>query len=327
MWPIVCAIASQQFGLITRAELIGLGLAERSIDDRIASGALIVVHPAVYRVAGAPESWEQACHAALLATERRAVLSFRAAAVEWSLEGVEATVPELLLLHTEPNLELSPAIVRRTRCLPNHDVTRRRGLLLTSPARTLMDLASVLRRNPLDRAIESALRDQIATLDQMQRCLDGRGPQGVKGWGLFNELVQKRVGTRPTGSWKENVFFNALERRGLPLPVGQYVVKDAEGKFIARVDYAYPKQKIAIEIQGRGHRDYSQQIRDDDRFGDLIVAGWKPLPFSQTDRDGQLKAFAKLERAFAAFGTPERVRNAVKRPKRRKGDPEGRPGR
>ena len=308
LWGEICALASTQYGLVTRDQLIGIGLSERAIDYRLTTGSLVVINPAVYRVAGAPTTWEQSLHAALLATDRRVVLSRRAAAVEWKLEGIEWDRPEIVLLHDEPMLELKGVTVHRTVRLPDRDVVRRRGLYLTSPARTLMDLASVLRRSPVDRALEDALRRSIVTVDQLQQCLDDRGPRGVKGWGMFNELVQSSKGRKPSGSWKEKNFFNGLKRRGLPIPESQYVINNADGKFIARPDYAYPDIKLAIEIEGNGHLTVNQQDKDDERQNRLIIEGWRPLLFPRTDRVGQQKAFATIEAAFDAFGMPDRKR-------------------
>ena len=304
-WSTAFQIAALQDGHISREQLLGLDLSSSAIDRRVANRALLVVHPAVYRIAGAPETWDGRLRAALLASERSSVISCRAAGVEWKLEGLEWDVPEILLRHDEPPLELHAVIVHRTRYLPERDVVSRRGLRLTSPARTLMDLASVLRRLPLERALEDALRRQIVTLDQIQQCLDDRGPSGVKGWGTLNTLVQSNRGMKPTGSWKEKVFFNGLRRRGLPIPEGQYVITNAEGKFVARPDYAYPEIKLAIEVEGNGHLTMSQQERDSDRQNRLIIEGWRPLLFPRTDKEGQRRAFETIESAFAVFGMPE----------------------
>jgi very-short-patch-repair endonuclease len=155
------------------------------------------------------------------------------------------------------------------------------------------------------------------TLDQIRACLDSRGPNGVRGWGRIDRLVEQRLGTKPTGSGKETNFLSGLRRRKLPIPVAQYLITDDTGRFVARPDFAYPDIKLAIEVDGGHHMDPAQWEADLARQNRLILAGWRFLRFPRTDRKGQRGAFATIEAALLAFGEPDPPVSRVELPKRR----------
>lgn len=293
------ALAAEQHGLVTRDQLIGLGIGEDAIDYGLSVGALERVHPRVYRVAGAPPSWEQSLLATQLAAGETGIISHLAAGRVYKLEGVECDRPHVLLPHGR-RLELDGVVVHRTRVLPDGDVRRRGSLRVTTPARTLVDLAGVLSLDALERALDDALRRRIVTLRQIRRCLDQRGPNGVKGWARLDRLVRERVGTEPTGSGKETRFLRGLRKRRLPVPIKQLRIVDDRGRFVARPDFAYADLRIAIEIDSGFHLNPTKRRADLRRQNAMSRAGWRVLYFDRTDRSSQLEAFATIEAAFAA---------------------------
>ena len=298
----IAARASCQHGLVTRRQLLVIGLTERTIDCRIESGSLQVVHPSVYRIAGAPRCWEQDLLAAHLAAGDASAVSHLGAATLYDYEGIAADKPYILVMHSR-RLDLEGVSVRRTRVLNRQDVVRRGALRLTSPARTLIDIAGLVRPLSLEIALDDGLRRRIVTLDRLRRTLDARGPNGVRGWRAIDRLVTERQGTAPTGSGKETMFRRGLVRRGLPLPVKQFVVRDDDNRFVARVDFAYPDIRLAIEVDGSQHASLRQWRADMLRQNKLTLAHWRFLRFPRTDRRGQLEAFETIEAALVSLGT------------------------
>jgi very-short-patch-repair endonuclease len=61
---------------------------------------------------------------------------------------------------------------------------------------------------------------------------------------------------------------------GLPRPLAQYVIRDNEGRFIARVDLAYPVERVALEYEGDHHRERTAFRRDIARINALTGLGW-----------------------------------------------------
>jgi very-short-patch-repair endonuclease len=70
---------------------------------------------------------------------------------------------------------------------------------------------------------------------------------------------------------------------GLPRPVAQHRVYDERGRFVGRLDLAYPEWKIGIEYDGDHHRDPAAFRRDLVRLNALRVAGWTILRFTSSD--------------------------------------------
>lgn len=91
-----------------------------------------------------------------------------------------------------------------------------------------------------------------------------------------------------------------LTAAGLPEPIVQFVIRD-RGRFIARVDLAYPALKIAIEYEGDGHRTDRQQWRIDiRRQRELEARGWIVIRLTEADlADGGASLLGVLRHAFS----------------------------
>jgi len=63
---------------------------------------------------------------------------------------------------------------------------------------------------------------------------------------------------------------------GFPPPVAQFRIFDREG-FIARVDFAYPEPRLAIEYDGLWHAEPGQFEKDRGRLNRLSAAGWRVI--------------------------------------------------
>ncbi|MEV7228582.1 DUF559 domain-containing protein [Polymorphospora sp. NPDC051019] len=96
-------------------------------------------------------------------------------------------------------------------------------------------------------------------------------------------------------------------RRGLPPPVAQHEVHDHRGRFVGRVDLAYPRWRIAIEYEGDHHRERTQFRRDVARLNDLRACGWLVLRFTADDvlRHPE-RIIALVHQAVAERGRPTR---------------------
>ncbi|HWS49826.1 MAG TPA: DUF559 domain-containing protein [Microbacterium sp.] len=88
---------------------------------------------------------------------------------------------------------------------------------------------------------------------------------------------------------------------GIPEPVVQWEIR-SDGRFIARVDLAYPELKIAIEYEGDGHRTERAQWRIDiRRQRDLEDEGWIVIRLTELDlSDGGEAVLGRVRRAIAA---------------------------
>ena len=150
----IAGLAGRQHGNVTFAQLRALGLTRREIDGRREAGWLIPRHTGVFALGYVPAERVSAWHAGVLALGDGAVLSHTAAAAMWGmLRGRGAT--EVTVPTTAGHLRRDGILVHRQR-LPAGHVTTNRGIPVTTPIRTLLDLAAVASLSVLLRAFEQA---------------------------------------------------------------------------------------------------------------------------------------------------------------------------
>jgi very-short-patch-repair endonuclease len=150
----MAALAARQHGNVTLAQLRVLGLTRREIDGRCEAGWLIPRHTRVFALGYVPAERASAWHAGVLALGEGAVLSHAAAAGLWGmLRG--GAVTEVTVPTTAGRPKRDGILVHRQR-LPDHHVTTHRGIPVTTPIRTLLDLAAVASVGALFRAFEQA---------------------------------------------------------------------------------------------------------------------------------------------------------------------------
>jgi len=274
-------VARRQHAAISRAQLLSAGLSRRQIERRTAEGALLAVHRGVYRIAGAPQTTEQALWSACLATG--GIASHRSAAWVWDLRGCEPDVVEVTVpVRRRP--DLAGVTSHTTRRLDAVDVCTRSGIPVTTPARTLLDLGAVLAADRVEPALEDALHRALVTTATLERTLARAGAMGRDGTATLRALLAARApGQAATESPLEDEVVRVLRRACLPDPVRQHVVRTPAGRQV-RLDLAYPRQGVAIEAQGAAwHTGRAALQRDCERLNILIALGWRVLAFTADD--------------------------------------------
>jgi G:T-mismatch repair DNA endonuclease (very short patch repair protein) len=142
----------------------------------------------------------------------------------------------------------------------------------TDRSRTALDL---IRRGSLDDAVvrlDQLVRADVVGLEavrraaaELPRCRGRR--QAREAARLADGLAESPPETR---------LRLLIHRAGLPQPVAQFVVRDG-AVFLARVDFAYPELRLAIEYDGLWHGEREQFFRDRRRLNRLLAAGWRVL--------------------------------------------------
>ena len=161
---ILARLGGRAHGVVTRREVLAAGLSERQVDRRIGRGALIVVHPGVYRVGHRAPSLEARYMAAVKAAGEGAVLSGLAAAHLFGL--VKGTAPAPVVSAPKER-RIKGVKVRRVRKLGEEVKTVWRGVPVTTVPRTLIDLSSLLSFDELAKAAhEATIRYEITTVER-----------------------------------------------------------------------------------------------------------------------------------------------------------------
>lgn len=267
----VWRLALRQHGVVTAGQLAELGFSRRAIQHRLARGRLHPVMRGVYAV-GRPElSRRGRWMAAVLCCGSDALLSHRSAAAMWGIVAESAGAIEVTI--RAPTLVRRSGIrVHRRPTLPASDVGQRDGIATTCPIRTLLDLACMLGRPSLERAINEADRLELADPVTLREALDRyRGQRGVA---RLRQVLDRRS-FRLTDSELERRFLRIVAEAGLPLP--------QTGRRLNgfKVDFFWPDHQLVVETDGlRYHRTPAQQARDRVRDQAHLAAGLTPLRFT-----------------------------------------------
>lgn len=279
-----CArIGAPRRGVITRRWALDAGLSPGAIHRRCTRGEWRVLHPGVYAITSTPASWHQSVFAACCWVGEDAVASHRTAGHLWELpdfgeDAIDVSVARRV------NRSGGDVRVHCVESLNPSDVTEREGIPVTTPARTVVDLATTLDPDRLEAALDHVLTHRMASLARIEWLISRGGDRGRKGAPVLRKLLAaRRGGAGVPGSPLETKVLQALRRSGLPEPLRQYRLCDAQG-LIGRLDFAYPSARIAIEAEGYAyHSDISAWYRDRARINRLQGAGWRVFLLTAVD--------------------------------------------
>ena len=277
----IARLAERQHGAFTRRDALSCGFTPKTIDHRIETRRWIPAHPGVYLMAGAPKSFEQDVMRVVLAAGLGAAAAVRTAGALFGLEGIDRGVLEVDV-PKHRRVTVRGATVHHV-SLDKRDITKIDGIPVTTPARTLIDLAGVLSRDRLEDALDDAIRRHLVRPRELEARLKRMTRRGRTGAGVLLELVRERTVKNVPGSGQENRVRRILTRAGLPQPVRQHEIFDAGGRLVARVDLAYPDERLYIEYDGGGHESARQRRADLERQNLLTELGWRPLRFTKVD--------------------------------------------
>ena len=272
-------LAGQECGVISRAQALSLCVDDGQISWRLRTGRWLQVAPGVYLLLGWPDSWLRRLWVGHLAVGPESAVSHEAAA---ALHGFALFKPGPVVLTVRHGDHHRPGdwTVHQYTDLRAEDVCRMDDLPVTTPARTLFDLAAVTTRQRYIRALEDAHVRRLCRLEELgtvNLALRRKGKRGMKMLGQV--LASRGPGYVPPESELERRLLRVLRRGGLPEPSRQHPLPwraDAEG----RVDLAYPRAKVLIEADGRRwHSRMDQMAMDRQRDREALSNGWRPYRF------------------------------------------------
>ncbi|HET7488631.1 MAG TPA: DUF559 domain-containing protein [Acidimicrobiales bacterium] len=274
-------LGAGQHGLVTREQLHAAGVSEPTVGRWLGAGRVVAVFPSVYRVAGAPVTWEQRVLAAVLGAGQGAVASHRSAARLWGLlddDTVEVSVPR----PRRPRLH--GVVLHRSGDLGAARAVRRRGVPTTTPMRALVDLGAVLPAGAVEDALERALEARLLTVAGVEQALEEVAGPGRSGAGVLRGVLDRRaLGADRPDSLLEPRMARLMRVHRLPPAAFQHEVREA-GRFVARVDFAYPDRRLALEVDGHAAHASPQAFQHDlERQNALVALGWTVLRFTWAD--------------------------------------------
>lgn len=250
-------------GLLTRAQLRSSAW-RRVLPDVYVHGDVALTHALRARAA-----------AGVLLPD--AVVTGSSAAVLWGVD----------LLGPEDDVELTrppgtspvrvPGLRVRRAVLPADAVCRRRGVAVTTPEATAVAVAAALPGDDGVVAVDRLVRSGVVDLDAVRRCAlvrtGARSRRARAVCALADGLAESPQETRVR---------LLLGRSRLPAPVAQFRVYDGP-RFVARVDFGWPAQRLALEYDGLWHAAPGQFAEDRRRLNRLLAAGWRVVFVTAAD--------------------------------------------
>jgi Protein of unknown function (DUF559) len=255
----VADLARRQHGIVSRDQLLGLGLGADAVDWRVKRRRLHRVHRGIYAVGHLSLTRNGRFMAAVLACGEGAALSHFSAAVLWGMVR-ERKWP----IHVTAEGKRRVHGIRIHESPLDGERVRRDGIVVTTPGRTLVDLADVAPQRLLERAIDEA--------DYLKLDIDGLAPRrGRRGQGLLSSVLAVHTpGATRTRSELEERFLALCDEHGIELPE---VNVDLEGY---ECDFVWREQALVVETDG-GAAHGTARARERDRVKDvkLLVARWR----------------------------------------------------
>jgi AbiEi antitoxin C-terminal domain/Protein of unknown function (DUF559) len=260
---LVSKLAAKQHGVVEHSQLAELEMSKHTIGRWVRARRLHRLYRGVYALGHPKLTRHGRFLAAVFACGPGAALSHESAAVLWGIRQprgprIDVTVP------TPGGRSRRGLLIVHRSSLEPEEVTVKDGIPVTTPVRTVVDLADRLRRRAVERALDEAA---YLGLD-----LEGLAPRrGRRGCGLLRAVLAGHVaGTTWTRSELEERMLALCRRAGLPPPVVNGEVERCE------VDFHWPGRRLVVETDGwSAHRGRGAFERDRLKDAQLVEAGWR----------------------------------------------------
>jgi very-short-patch-repair endonuclease/predicted transcriptional regulator of viral defense system len=270
----IARMAGAQHGVVRRRQLLAFGLSVAAIEHRVRAGRLHRIHQGVYAVGHPVLTVEGRWMAAVLAAGGDAVLSHASAAAAWELRPVGAGAIHVTVPGDPGRARRAGIRIHRSATLEPDEATCLRGIPITTPVRTVIDLAATLKGRPLEQALDRAEQRKLIDFAELHEAIKSY-PTRPGSPSLQAQLSRYTAGTVFTRSELEERFLALCDQHGLPRPKVNTRIEGSE------VDFAWRDAGLIVEVDGYAYHR-SPSAFEDDRARDvaLSVAGWTVLRFT-----------------------------------------------
>jgi hypothetical protein len=282
------ALLARQRGLITTRQARALGMSRDAVVHRVERGSWERVRNGLFRLRGAPVTWEQEVLGAVLAGGDRSRGSHFTALRLFGYRGFD-DAPTEITVPLERRPRIAGVRVHRSGTIDEADLRSVDGIPVLSAARTLVDVSSRFDDDALGSLIDDGLRRRVLTLAalhavarRLPTIAPGRSPKRIA-----TLLSLRTAGFHPGDSELESRVYRLLVDAGFPAPARQLrVVANGHTYFL---DLAYPDVMLAIEVDGfEFHHARDAFDRDRARQNDLVSVGWTVLRFTSRSTEAEI---------------------------------------
>ncbi|MFN8201748.1 MAG: DUF559 domain-containing protein [Solirubrobacteraceae bacterium] len=299
----VAALAGRQWGVLSLDELHTCGLDDDGVNARVNSGRLHRMHRGVYAVGHTAVPPTGLFLAAVKACGPTAVLSHVAAAVMWGFVEWDDRAPEVTVVGAGTRVHRGIR-VHRTARLAVHETLRFDGVPVTSPLRTLLDLAAVVDEKTLRGAVRRAQGLRRITIRRLAEELRRCGPR--RGVRRLARIIA--TGPAPTRSELENVVLDLLLDGGFAHPHVNRPLWLGGRKVIP--DFRWAAERLVVEADGAAWHDNPLARAEDaerqallEAHGERVVrVTWTQAVARPTQTLARLRAAGVPHRASGSSG-------------------------
>ncbi len=291
--------------MVSRRQLVALGLGKGGIENAVRRGYLHPVFRGVYAVGHRSLTRAGRWMAAVLAGGSGTALSHRSAGQAWGIvprHDIEVEVTRRRKFRPRTGIRAHEST------LGGDEVLLLDGIPVTSPPRTLLDLAAILRPRQLERAFDElevrGLTDALSLPDLLARHPRRRGAVAIRA------LLASGEPGGITRHELEEGFVGLLDAHGLPRPRLNAPLS-LRGRFF-EVDCLWRRERVIVELDGRAVHGTGRAFEADrERDRILQAEGWRVARVTWRQMTGDAQAVATdLGRLLAGAGE-EGARGAV----------------
>lgn len=290
---ILSEIGAAQHGVVTRPQLTARGIADSTVDWMVKSDRLVVLHRGIYQIGPVPLPHANEAAVVLACGADTRLSHLTAARLHRIVEPTrgdacpEVTVPR----RRRPKLE--GVKIHRVRDLLPDEVTTLHGIPVTTPARTLLDVAETMPARELEQALANALRMKLVTMAEM-RAMVARHPKH-RGAAPLRQILDAECEPAFTRSEAEEKLLEIVREAGLPRPTLNVRILHYE------VDFVWASPRVIAEVDGYAyHRGARSFVADRQRDAELTAAGYRVLRFTWVDlTERRLATIVRLAQALA----------------------------
>lgn len=288
----IADLAAEQYGVLGRSQLLGLGVPERTIEEWLLCGRLHPLHRDSYALGHRLINRRGLWLAAVLACGEGALLSHLSAAALWGLTGplprVDVTAPR-----GRQGLPRRSGIRLHRGKIDSADREERDDIPVTSLARTLFDVSEAVDYERLKRMSEEADRLRLLRVGELERLCERR--PGRHALRPVRRLLGEISAPTETRSPLEDRFAAFREAAGLPPPATNVLLLDHE------VDCLWPAARLVVELDSwEFHRHRAAFRSDRARDSALLVAGYRTVRVTHERLDREASTLLAELRALLA---------------------------
>ncbi len=275
-------LAKRRFGVATWEDAYCCGLSYRQTLRRLELGVIYEAAPGALVIGAAPKTWEQEVAIAVLSSGAGAAASHMTAAALWGMLNtsggrVDVVVPRWDRNHRAFNVHESLDLIA-------DDITVHRGIPITVPSRTVVDVGAVF-RTAVPEIYHRGNRLGLVDAESVGAIVRRVARKGRRGVGPAKSLLRSlQMFPDKTESWAEDIYLKISREFGLPEPVQQLEIRTDDGWFVCRCDFAYVTNRLAIFIDGFEYHGNQRAFQVDRMQGNqLSQIGWSYLRFTYWD--------------------------------------------